>query len=92
MLDIIIICISRTIISQYFVLIGQTLDLTVSFDKESYTVSESEEYVEVCFSTNMGHDQEVEVIIVPVETPDVSNPAYSNKLTFYTSYIFLILS
>lgn len=49
----------------------------MSFDKDSYTVQEGNA-VEVCFSTNMGHSQSIEVVIMPTEK-DVTNPAQGSK-------------
>ena len=45
--------------------------LAVSFEEESYTVIESDGYVEVCFLTNSGHTEPIEVEILPIEKAEV---------------------
>ena len=39
---------------------------SISFEKDNYTVDESDDYVEVCFFTNTGHTEAIDVEIIPV--------------------------
>ena len=49
----------------------------ISFESDSYTVDESDDYVEVCFFTNTGHTEAIDVEIAPV-MKGVDAPAASN--------------
>ena len=56
--------------------------VTVSFVEPTYTASESEGQVEVCFETNAGHpDRDIEVTIEPL-TVDQDNPECEGRRAF----------
>lgn len=50
---------------------------SISFGSDEYNVGESDDYVEVCFFTNTGHAEAIDVDIAPV-MKGVDAPAASN--------------
>ena len=59
----------------------------ISFEEDSYTVDESDDYVEVCFFTNSGHTEAIDVEIAPV-MKGVDAPAASKY--FFVSIMMII--
>ena len=45
--------------------------VNVSFEQESYTVRDGDGSVEICFTTNTGHTEAIEVEVLPMEKPGI---------------------
>ena len=50
---------------------GPVDTVTVSFEQESYTVGEGDGFVEICFTTNTGHTEPIEVEVLPTVKTDI---------------------